>query len=134
MTTVHFCAYLILIYWSSHVHFCCPIRSLVLFSAYSALRARKRPSGEQTAHSMVSCLPFSLQVWTELCLFRQLWKQEQSGKFLQFTQEKVKRKANIIHFCFCSFSLCVLRINCYNSLHAHSPFGGYKMSGIGREL
>uniref|UniRef100_A0A674MNA6 Retinaldehyde dehydrogenase 3 n=1 Tax=Takifugu rubripes TaxID=31033 RepID=A0A674MNA6_TAKRU len=25
-------------------------------------------------------------------------------------------------------------INCYNSLHAQTPFGGYKMSGIGREL
>lgn len=25
-------------------------------------------------------------------------------------------------------------INCYNALHAQTPFGGYKMSGIGREL
>ncbi|KAM9832590.1 retinaldehyde dehydrogenase 3 [Neosynchiropus ocellatus] len=25
-------------------------------------------------------------------------------------------------------------VNCYNALHAQSPFGGYKMSGYGREL
>ncbi|KAG7481874.1 aldehyde dehydrogenase family 1 member A3 [Solea senegalensis] len=25
-------------------------------------------------------------------------------------------------------------INCYNALHAQSPFGGFKMSGNGREL
>uniref|UniRef100_A0A665THM9 Aldehyde dehydrogenase domain-containing protein n=1 Tax=Echeneis naucrates TaxID=173247 RepID=A0A665THM9_ECHNA len=25
-------------------------------------------------------------------------------------------------------------VNCYNALHAQMPFGGYKMSGIGREL
>ncbi|MDR3262625.1 MAG: aldehyde dehydrogenase family protein, partial [Tannerella sp.] len=24
-------------------------------------------------------------------------------------------------------------VNCYNELPAHSPFGGYKKSGIGRE-
>lgn len=33
-----------------------------------------------------------------------------------------------------SVSLSVLRINCYNALHAQTPFGGYKMSGNGREL
>lgn len=25
-------------------------------------------------------------------------------------------------------------VNCYNALHAQTPFGGYKMSGNGREL
>ncbi|XP_045567458.1 aldehyde dehydrogenase family 1 member A3-like [Salmo salar] len=25
-------------------------------------------------------------------------------------------------------------VNCYNALHAQAPFGGYKMSGNGREL
>jgi len=25
-------------------------------------------------------------------------------------------------------------VNCYNQLHANVPFGGYKQSGIGREL
>ncbi|CAF95958.1 unnamed protein product, partial [Tetraodon nigroviridis] len=34
---------------------------------------------EQTALSMVWCLPFSPQVWTELYLFLQLWKRELSG-------------------------------------------------------
>jgi len=28
----------------------------------------------------------------------------------------------------------VLSINCNNSVHTEAPFGGYKMSGIGREL
>lgn len=27
-----------------------------------------------------------------------------------------------------------LRINCYNALNAQSPFGGFKMSGNGREM
>lgn len=26
------------------------------------------------------------------------------------------------------------RINCYNALNAQSPFGGFKMSGNGREM
>lgn len=26
------------------------------------------------------------------------------------------------------------RVNTYNAVSAHTPFGGYKMSGIGREL
>ena len=26
------------------------------------------------------------------------------------------------------------RINCYNKLHVNVPFGGFKQSGIGREL
>lgn len=30
-----------------------------------------------------------------------------------------------------SFSL---RINCYNAIYAQAPFGGFKMSGNGREL
>jgi len=36
-----------------------------------------------------------------------------------------------------SHDLCVLsndRINCYDVFGAQSPFGGYKMSGSGREL
>ena len=28
----------------------------------------------------------------------------------------------------------VLSINCNNSVHTEAPFGGYKMSGLGREL
>lgn len=30
--------------------------------------------------------------------------------------------------------LSFLRVNCYDVLMAQSPFGGYKMSGNGREL
>ncbi|MER3418793.1 MAG: hypothetical protein C4343_06845 [Chloroflexota bacterium] len=28
----------------------------------------------------------------------------------------------------------VISINCNNSVHIEAPFGGYKMSGLGREL
>ena len=33
---------------------------------------------------------------------------------------------------FVDFSF--FRVNCYDVLHAQAPFGGYKMSGSGREL
>lgn len=29
---------------------------------------------------------------------------------------------------------CLYRVNCYDALSAQAPFGGYKMSGVGREL
>ena len=28
----------------------------------------------------------------------------------------------------------VISVNCNNSVHIEAPFGGYKMSGVGREL
>jgi acyl-CoA reductase-like NAD-dependent aldehyde dehydrogenase len=28
----------------------------------------------------------------------------------------------------------VLSVNCHNSVHVEAPFGGYKTSGIGRDL
>lgn len=31
-------------------------------------------------------------------------------------------------------SLFSSRVNCYNALNAQSPFGGFKMSGNGREM
>lgn len=49
-------------------------------------------------------------------------------------QARESEKSKYNKFSVSSFSLCVFRINCYNSLHAQTPFGGYKMSGIGREL
>ena len=33
-----------------------------------------------------------------------------------------------------SYTTLVYRVNCYNVLSAATPFGGYKMSGSGREL
>lgn len=30
--------------------------------------------------------------------------------------------------------VCYYRVNCYDVFDAGAPFGGYKMSGIGREL
>lgn len=62
--------------------FVCPIRSLVLCSVYSALRASRRPSREPTAHSMAWCLQSSQRVWTELCLCLQPWRLALSGKSL----------------------------------------------------
>lgn len=43
------------------------------------------------------------------------------------------------HFLFsCLFFVLLrvrpIRINCYDVLEAQTPFGGFKMSGIGREL
>lgn len=32
------------------------------------------------------------------------------------------------------FNLNNFRVNCYNAFDPAAPFGGYKMSGIGREL
>lgn len=94
-TWMHICGNVVHLsasYWSSHVQSHCPVRSLVLCSAYSALRARKRPSGEPTTHSMAWCRPFSPQAWTEPYLFLQLWKRERSGKFLPFRGVYVKKK------------------------------------------
>ena len=37
-------------------------------------------------------------------------------------------------FPFFFFCHLPIRINCYDVLEAQTPFGGFKMSGIGREL
>lgn len=39
---------------------------------------------------------------------------------------------NILRLCEIAF--CSRRVNCYDVFDAAAPFGGYKMSGIGREL
>lgn len=41
-----------------------------------------------------------------------------------------KKGGNTVSVIFISFS----RVNCYNILRTTCPFGGFKKSGIGREL
>ena len=61
-------------------------------------------------------------------------------KYEYFTLEKkvLKDVQQLGYFCEVRFILTVLfssfRINCYNALNAQSPFGGFKMSGNGREM
>jgi aldehyde dehydrogenase (NAD+) len=34
----------------------------------------------------------------------------------------------------CFFDECKCRVNCYDAFAAQAPFGGFKQSGLGREL
>ena len=47
---------------------------------------------------------------------------------------QTKRKNTLAYKGLIDYFFFLSRINCYEVVNAQAPFGGFKMSGIGREL
>lgn len=57
---------------------------------------------------------------------------EENG-YLGYWNIRPRAAVKRVHMCLC-LSFDLIRINCYDVFGAQAPFGGYKASGIGREL